>query len=776
MMPERPSRWRTEARESEKYMQKNVRSKAYGAGFLLTTLLITGCALGPQAKEARFLERGKSYMAKKDYNRAAIEFQNAIRVNKTDAEPYYQLALTYIAMGDAQRSYRALNKAVQLNPKHRQAQIKMAELLALGDEKNVEDAKALANGVLAISPNNADALNAIAIAEWRLGKQRDAEIDFMRALSQAPENLQASLNLAKVKFYQKDVAGAEEVIKKAIAASPKSAAPVLGLGQLYLAAGKLEAAEQQFRRAIQLDPKNDISLLSLASLYVGTNRTDVAERVYRQLSALPDRKYRPLHAMFLFQSGKRDQAIAEFEKLAKDDPTDRSVRAQLVEAYLAVHRLADSEKLLSAALQKNSKDTDALLQRSRIYLTTGNYTEVQRDVTQVLRLQPDSATAHYVLAKVHQRRGETLLQRQQLSDALRFNKYLLPARLELAQLLLSTNTASEALQVLGETPESQKNQLAVLVELNWTLWRLGDMPRMRKGIDEALQLARTPDVLIQDGLWKLKSGKAAEARASLEEALKINPGDLRALEALSRSYPHEKRGSVALEKVKEYAARQPKSAPVQHFLGDLLYANGQQKEARAAFEQASTNDPKYVPARMAMAQLDTSDKKWDEVERRLKEVLSLNSSNLTAQQWLGDVQVLKGNNQEALNYYRQVVEAEGTNATALNNVAYLMTEQGKADDALKYAEKAVELAPENPAYADTLGWLLYKKGVYSAAVKHLERAASHNDNVVWKYHLAMAYAKAGEPKQAHTALEAALNRDPNAPEARAAKAVLAGAK
>lgn len=41
--------------------------------------LLAGCARSPEEKEARFLKRGQVLAAKKDYSRALLEFQNAVR-------------------------------------------------------------------------------------------------------------------------------------------------------------------------------------------------------------------------------------------------------------------------------------------------------------------------------------------------------------------------------------------------------------------------------------------------------------------------------------------------------------------------------------------------------------------------------------------------------------------------------------------------------------------------------------------------------------------------
>jgi Tfp pilus assembly protein PilF len=96
--------------------------------------------------------------------------------------------------------------------------------------------------------------------------------------------------------------------------------------------------------------------------------------------------------------------------------------------------------------------------------------------------------------------------------------------------------------------------------------------------------------------------------------------------------------------------------------------------------------------------------------------------------------------------------------------------------ALKFAEKAVALNPTTPEFCDTLGWVLYRKGVYNTAIQYLEQAGAHPENVVWKYHLAMAYAKAGNTQRGRAVLNAALKVDANVPEAKIATQLLEGTK
>ena len=135
----------------------------------------TACNNSPQAKEARFLRRGKELMAKKDYSRALLEFKNASGVMPKDGEPKYQTGLAYLAVGDLAKGAAAFRWAIELNPKDQRAQLKLGELMAASGNKEVVQRAAIPlEEVLSASPNNPDAMDALALAEWKLGKTDEA--------------------------------------------------------------------------------------------------------------------------------------------------------------------------------------------------------------------------------------------------------------------------------------------------------------------------------------------------------------------------------------------------------------------------------------------------------------------------------------------------------------------------------------------------------------------------------------------------------------------------
>jgi len=138
---------------------------------LIPAALSVGCNTSPQAKEARYLKSGQALMTKKDYARAFLEFRNAVKIMPKDAEAQYQLGLAALAARDLRTAVAAFRQATELNPRHSMAQIKLAELMTASRNQDlVAQARTRLENVLAVSPDNAEASDTLAAAEWQLGK------------------------------------------------------------------------------------------------------------------------------------------------------------------------------------------------------------------------------------------------------------------------------------------------------------------------------------------------------------------------------------------------------------------------------------------------------------------------------------------------------------------------------------------------------------------------------------------------------------------------------
>jgi Tfp pilus assembly protein PilF len=381
------------------------------------------------------------------------------------------------------------------------------------------------------------------------------------------------------------------------------------------------------------------------------------------------------------------------------------------------------------------------------------------------------------MAKVYQMKGVNSSARQELGQALQFSPELLPARLELARMLIAGDAPKAALDLLSPpaTPTDQTRALPLISLRNWALFGLGDVANFRKGVSDALVLGRTPDVLLQNAIVKLQQRDVAGARASIDEALAKNPRDSRPLELLVTTYRVQKQPEAVLPKLREVAAKYPNSPEVQNILGDWLLSTGDLAKAREAFSTALKLEPHSVAGAVGLARADAAAGKLDDARKTLVSMSLLEPGNGTVTLLMGNVEEKSGNLGRALELYTKVLETDPSNVQALNNAAYLLADYAhKPDEALKYAQRAKELSPESASVDDTLGWVLYKKGLYSAAITHLEQASNKlKVQVVPQYHLSMAYFKSGDNRRGSQVLQTALQRNPNVPEAAMARQVQA---
>lgn len=739
---------------------------------VLLLALAGGCHRSPEARRDNYLARGKEYLAKADYSRAVVEFRNAAQAMPKDPEPYYQLGLSFLGLHDFRSALAAFSKTLELNPKHVGAQLRIAQMKVGSNNPGLlKEAEGQLNAILSQNPANVDAMDTLAVAQLRLSQGESAVQTLDKALAQTPGNLVASLLLARQKMAQNDARGAEEVLKAACTNAPGSIDARHLLGEFYISQKRFPEAETQLRQAVTIDSRNGPALFDLARLEFTEGKKQDAEQSFKRLSTFD--AYKPLYGTFLFSEGRRDEAIREFERLVRENPDDRQLRTDLIIAYRSMNRTADIEKLLDSALRKNHRDADAWLERAQGLLDRREFEKAESVLNYVLRIERNSFRVHYKLAKLHQYRGELQSYRDQLSETLRLNPALESVRIELAQRLVADKDPRAALQVLDAASEAQKNSESMLVARNWVLWSLGDMEQMRKGIDVGLSRQKSVDLLVQDAAWKLRQHHPDTSLAAAEQALSMDPSSLRALNILNEDYKAEGKVAVAVQKVGEYAARAPNSAPVQNFYGNLLLYQRRIPEARSAFLKAKTADPRFVDADLSLAKADALDGKIGDARKTVQTVISADAGNIGARMLLANLDEITGDNNAAIELYRKVLDDDPDNARALNNLAYLLAQYGnQPDEALKYAQSAVELDPNAPGYCDTLGWIFYRKALYSEAIQYLKRATSQNGDVVWKYHLAMAYAKAGKQAQGKVVLDEALKQNPNVPEAAAARQVV----
>jgi tetratricopeptide (TPR) repeat protein len=740
---------------------RNRRFLALSAVLGVTALAVASCAAPSREQAAKHLKRGKELLAKNDPARALLEFRNASRVVPGDAEPYYQQGLAYLAASDARNAFQAFRKATELDPKHTAAQLRLAELEALSrDPRAVQQAAERLSGIMGVVPESAGASDLLAFAEWQLGKREDARKRLEEVLAKFPQRLQSSVTLARMRLAQKDSTGAEATLRDAVAHAPQSAPAALALARLYIVLENSAKAEPEVKRALELDPNYLPALMTLGELQAAAGRLEEAERTFQRLASSGNQEYGSVYGVFLYRTGKRDAALAEFARLAQADPNDRQRRTQLVAAYIGTKRLEDAERVLEAALKRNGRDTEALLQRAQLRLQRGDAARAASDAQAALKFATDAAGVHLVLAAVHRFQGKDMLERNELESALRLDAVLLPARVALARNYVRANQSKAGMDILADAPADQKNDPSWIATQNWVLLALGNLQEAKAGIGRLAAIRGGPEATLQKGVVSLTQRDYRGARAAAEELLNRDSQAVGAIELFMETHVAEAQLAEGIRRLKEIAARQPNSPAVQYSLGRWLLRARNVAEARTALESALRLNPGFLPADIALAEIELRGREVEAGRRRLEKIVAHDRSNVPALLLLASAD--QGDSKAAISRYQAVLAVDRQNPVALNNLAHHLTLQDP-DEALKYAQQAAELAPENPYIVETLGWILYRKGSYGAAIPYLKKAVERGATPARQYHLALCYIKAGQRELGLPLLQTALQQKPDLP-------------
>jgi tetratricopeptide (TPR) repeat protein len=729
------------------------------ACILVVSIEVTSCTQSSQAKKDRHLAAGKAFFERKDYARAILEFKNAVDLAPRDSEALYQLGRAYLASGAVALGAAHLARATEVNPNHSSAQLLVSELMASTHNPDLlKEAHKRLKSLSVSAPEDVDVLTALAVTEWNMARRDEAEKHLREVFQKHPERTDASVGLARMKFEKGDFDAAEQILKTA--AQTASAGDIwVALAEFYFARQRDNEGAAALSKALEIDGSNAAALLDMAALHLRSGDTAAAERAYQRISGLKDPRYKPLHALFVFQSGDRLRAAGELEEMSRRNPGNRFIRNALFAVYVRSQRLRDAERLISAAAQNTSGDAEVLLLRSGVYLALQRLDEAERDLNQVLHTRPDSAECQYLLARLNAERRNPVLQQEHLNEALHLNPGLLAARLDLAALFIQTNRPSTAVQTLEEAPVEQRSLLPLVLERNWALLAMGRLQQVSSAVDELMRKNRVPDVIALAAAVRIQQNRCAAARELAEELLVDRPDDLRGFQLLSRAYAGEKRTVEAVQAITQAASRASHAAPVQRFLGEFLLAHGHREQARTAFERARTLGGGSIDYELPLIHLDIAEGRLAAARDALSGVLAKYGDNVTAHLWLGHVLDLIGEKTAAIEQYRLVIASDSSNVSALNDLAYLLADFAHSpDEALPYAQRAAELAHDNGAVEDTLGWVFYKKGLHKLAIYHLQRAVQLEPTSAHTVHLAQVYVSVGDRAQARSLL-AGLARD-----------------
>ncbi|HRP03834.1 MAG TPA: tetratricopeptide repeat protein [Opitutaceae bacterium] len=694
--------------------------------------LLGGCSA--EARRNRALKRGDEFVAKNQYDRAEIEYINALRDDAQNAHAMASLGVIYMEQGRLSRAYPLLKRASEIDPNDLRARAKLASVyMAVG---NPSAALAEATAILKLNPGLPDV--PVTLAE-------------------------ASNTPAQI--------GASGALLNALPSTAAELPSVLTAKAILLArSGNLPQATALLERAVTSTPPPAAAFSVLGAIFVSRNDMAKAEAAFAKAAELSELRSprRIQYALFKYQRGDAAAAKQYLAQTFKDAPDFYPAGLRLAEMLIREKKFGEAEALSDQMLSRDGSNHEALALSIRLALARGDTAKALVKANAFVQMYPQVPDAHFEKAKVHMARNELSEAVASLNQVLAINPDHDQAITTLAAIDIQQGNRSAAVTSLRRYLEKNPKNVDAQFLLADAYRGLNDF-EAALGVYKVLEQMTPVDQRVHygKGVTLRALGQTDAARRALELAKSYEPTALEALEQLLEMDVAEKQFDRAQKRLDVALASRPSDAQLVQLMGRLKLVQGQSAEAAALFRKAIELDSNLTSAYMFLAKIYLDTKDSARALESLSQVEKRNPRDTSAILMQGVIHEQQKDYTKARDAYERVLAVNPQFAPALNNLANLYLRQlNDLKKAGELAKRARDVWPADPVIADTAGWTLHKQGDYAAAqTLLLESAAKLSDNAEAQYHLAMNNYMLGNAKAAKAAFEAALRLKGDFPEA-----------
>jgi putative PEP-CTERM system TPR-repeat lipoprotein len=606
------------------------------------------------------------------------------------------------------------------------------------------------------SSENAATLVAEAKAYQQKGDNKAALIQMKNAVAKSPEDAEIRLALAGLYIETGDPVSAEKEYRKALSLGAPAAKVLPGLaialqgqgefkklideteqasaqggavllvsrGNAFLALGDVPKAKASFEQALKAKPDDSGALLGMASIAFGEKDMETGNK-YADEAVAKDPKNPDVwmyKGMLAGRMGKPEQAIVAYDQVLQLKPAHRTAHIEKAYLEIGLGKFDAAKADLDIARKASPGSLIVAYTQALLDFTQGKNEVALEGVQKVLRSMPDHLPSTLLAGAIQLNLGQLEQAEQNLKKYLDKFPDNLYARKLLASTQLRAAHPTDAAATLAPALKQPSQDPQLLALAGESYMQVRDFDKAAEFFGKASELApKAASLRTSLGLSKLGQGNKEAAVTDMEAATSLDPKSQQAGIALVRTALGLKQYDKALAAVLALEKQQPDNALVHNMKGGVYLALNDPAKARASFTRSSQLQANYFPAVANLAQLDVTEKKMGDAEKRLQAYLATDKKHIGAMTALAELAAAQGKTAEATGWLEKAASENPEMVEPGMRLAAMYLRHGDKVKALTLVRKLQIANPTNPDLIDELGQAQIANGDTSGALESFSK-------------------------------------------------------
>lgn len=729
---------------------------AWSRACVLAACLSIGAGCG-KADTATYVKSAKGYLAKGQYDSAAIELKNALKLSPENGEVRYLLARTFLLGGDYAGAVTEARKALSLKYSPDDACTALGAALLRQREYSRVTGEIPKCGFQS-TPARAEANAMLATAYLGLGDAKHARLFADKALAQQDDNVRARIADARLKAAGGDLEGGLKLVDSVVTQAPSDTDALMLKAELEQALGRNEDARRTFTLVTKVNPALVAPRVALIMDYLRANEVEKAEAEVSAIKKMApaDPQAHFLDAVVLLKRGNYAAARDAVQKARQGAPDYLPAQfvAGLIDSQLG--NLRTAEDSLRGVVSKAPGHDAARRALAAVQIRSGRADQALEVLEPAFRRASDNPANLKAMGEAYVALGQPAKATEYLDRATALGNNDVRGRIRVAQVRLAAGDAERALQELealsASQPDNQSADMALITAL-----------LQRREFDRALAAAtafeqkqpKNPAGPNSKGIVYLAKGDLANARANFNKALALDPEFATAAANLAQLEVFAGNPGEARKRYEELLKKYPKNEQYLLALSQLMAAmNAAPAEVVAVLDRAIAADRTSPRPHLALLRYLTSRKDWTRALAAAQAAQTAIPNNPAVLEAVASAQIAAGETNLGVQTMRQAVRLQPGAVEPLVRLAEVQVRTKDYDGALASLHSALTLQPNNLEIWSAVATTYVRAGRIEAGLgeaKKLKQNASRAEGWVVEGDLLAAQRKWAEAVAAYKA-------------------------